>query len=94
MAIQLPLSFRNALTRLRPVTFADEVSALTRQAFYGLGRLGTAMYGYIDHDRALALDDPRRKALHDDADERYVALYETLLALQALVDKHQKPPRR
>lgn len=94
MAIQLPLSFRNALARLRPVTFADEVSALTRQAFHGLSRLGIAMYGHIDHGRVLALDDPRRKALLDVADERYVALFETLLALQALADKHQKPPRR
>lgn len=93
MAINLPLFFRNALQRLRPIGFANEVSILTHQAFHRLNRLGVTLEGHVDHDIALALDDRRRKALHDEASDRYIALFDTLLALQALADKHKKPRR-
>ncbi len=93
MAINLPLVFRNAFQRLRPVSFADEVSALTGQAFHRLNRLGLTLEGHVDLDLYLAQDEQRQKALYDEAGTRYIALFDTLLALQALADKHRKPRR-
>lgn len=93
MAINAPLYLRNALARLRPTPFADEVSALTRQAFDRLHRVGVTLERHYDHHVALAGDEQRRKALNDEANERLIALFDTLLALQALADKHKKPHR-
>lgn len=92
MAIQLPLFFRNALERLRPTSFADEVSALTHQAFDRLHRMAMTLEGQVDLDLAMALHDERRKTFQDEANRRYIDLFDTLLALQALADKHKKKP--
>lgn len=88
MAINLRLSFQHALARLRPKSFAHEVSILTAQAFDRLNRLGLSLEGHADLDIALALDDHRRKKLQDEASTRYLALFDILLALQALADKN------
>jgi hypothetical protein len=91
MAIKLPLFIRNAIARRHPVSLADEVSDLTGQAFHRLNRLGAAMDSHVGQDMALALDEHSRNALHVEANQRYLALFDTLLALQSLADKHKRP---
>jgi hypothetical protein len=88
MAINLLLSFQHALARLRPKSFAHEVSDLTAQAFHRLNRLGLSLENQVDDDIVHAVHDERRKALHDEASRRYIDLFDTLLALQALADKN------
>jgi hypothetical protein len=91
MAIKFPLFFRNALERLRPIPFAEEVSALTTQAFHRLHRLGTSLDSQVNIDLAMALSDERRKAFQDEANRHYIALFDTLIELQILADSHKKP---
>lgn len=88
MAINLRLSFHRALERLRPKSFAQEVSYLTTQAFLRLNDLGLSLEREVDHDIVNAVDYAPRKALHDETSRRYISLFDTLVALQTLADKH------
>lgn len=87
MAINLRLSYHRALARLRPTSFAQEVSYLTSQAFLRLNDLGLSLESQVDHDLANAIDDKPRKAFQDEMNRRFIALFDTLVALQTLADK-------
>lgn len=89
MAIRLFV--QNAFTRLRDRNdFPTQMSTLASEASLRLRQLSATVERYTDQDRGLAHQVECKKALYDEMDERFEALWNKLCELQDVADQRRK----